>query len=158
MAAVAAKVMALQANLDAIDLARKEFRLRIESGRLYLSEHGLALLLPPGLPLRLQRITPGVLHFQAQALGFNVVLQVRPSVTPQGRLRLPISGLMGFLVPILIGMLRERLSGKPGLHLTPSNEIELDLAEIIAYVSQSQVDLPPLKAARAGDGIAELEF
>lgn len=156
MAAVAAKVMALRASLDPVDLAQKEFRLRIEGGRLYLSEHGLDLLLPPGLPLRLQRITPGVLHFQAQVAGFNVGLQVRPSVTPQGRLRLPISGLMGFVVPILIGMLKERISGKPGLHFTPSNEIEIDLAEIIAYLSP--VELPPLKAARAGDGVAELEF
>lgn len=156
MAAVAAKVMALRASLDPVDLARKEFRLRIEGGRLYLSEHGLALLLPPGLPLRLLRITPGVLHFQAQVAGFNVGLQARPSVTPQGRLRLPISGLMGFVVPILIGMLKERISGKPGLHFTPSNEIELDLSEIVAYLSP--VELPPLKAARAGDGVAELEF
>lgn len=156
MAAVAVKVMALRARLDPLDLARKEFRLRIEGGRLYLSEHGLALLLPPGLPLTLQRITPGVLHFQARAAGFNVGLQVRPSVTPQGRLRLPITGLMGFVVPILLGLVKERLAGKPGLHFTPSNEIELDLAEIIAYVSQ--VELPPLKAARAGEGVAELEF
>ena len=156
MAAVSAKVMALRASLDPLDLARKQFRLRIEGGRLYLSEHGLSMLLPPGLPLRLQRITPGVLHFQARAAGFNVALQVRPSVTLEGRLRLPISGLMGFLVPILIGMMKERLTGKPGLHFTPSNEIELDLAEIVAYVSP--VKLPPLKAARAGDGIAELEF
>jgi len=156
VAAVSAKVMALRASLDPLDLARKQFRLRIEGGRLYLSEHGLSMLLPPGLPLRLQRITPGVLHFQARAAGFNVALQVRPSVTLEGRLRLPISGLMGFLVPILIGMMKERLTGKPGLHFTPSNEIELDLAEIVAYVSP--VKLPPLKAARAGDGIAELEF
>ena len=156
MAAVAVKVMALRASLDPVDLTRKEFRLRIEGGRLYLSEHGLALLLPPGLPLTLQRITPGMLHFQARAAGFNVALQVRPSVTAAGRLRLPITGLMGFVAPILLGVMKEKLAGKPGLHLTPANEIELDLAEIVAYVSQ--VELPPLKAARAGDGIAELEF
>jgi hypothetical protein len=156
VAAVAVKVMALRASLDPVDLARKEFRLRIEGGRLYLSEHGLAMLLPPGLPLTLQRITPGVLHFQARAAGFNLALQSRPSVTAEGRLRLPVSGLMGFVVPILIGLMKERLTGKPGLHFTPSNEIELDLAEIIAYVSP--VELPPLRAARAGDGVAELEF
>ncbi|MCC2672778.1 MAG: hypothetical protein K0Q72_5250 [Armatimonadetes bacterium] len=143
--------MAVRATLDPVDLVRREARLRIEAGRLYLSEQGLALLLPPGVPLKLERITPGVLHVRVGSGLLSTSAQVRPRVTEGGLLRLEIGGLVGLFLPLI----RDRIQAKPGIRAVDSSGIVIDLSEIAALAG---IDVPPLRAARAGEAIAELEF
>ena len=147
----ALKVMGLRASVLPEELLRREARLRIEAGRLYLSEEGLALLLPPGVPIKLERISPGILHVRLGSGLLSASAEVRPTVLANGLLGLDIGGFVGLFLPLV----RDRIEGKPGIRGLAGNRLVLDLAEIVAMIG---IDLPPLKAARAGDGIAELEF
>jgi hypothetical protein len=147
----ALKVMGLRATLVPEELLRREARLRIEAGRLYLSEQGLALLLPPGVPLKLERISPGVLHVRVGSGLLSASAEIRPTVIGDGLLGLDIGGLVGLFLPFI----RDRVEGKPGIRGLAGNRMVIDLAEIVALIG---IDVPPLKAARAGDGIVELEF
>ena len=147
----ALKVMGLRATVLPEELLRREARLRIEAGRLYLSEEGLALLLPPGVPIKLERISPGILHVRLGSGLLSASAEVRPTVLANGLLGLDIGGFVGLFLPLV----RDRIEGKPGIRGLAGNRLVLDLAEIVALIG---IDLPPLKAARAGDGIAELEF
>jgi len=150
MSAAALKVMALEASLDPADLLRREPRVRVHGGRLYLSTEGLSLLLPPGV--KLERIVPGALRVRLGAGLLSAAAQIRASVSGEGYLRLEIGGLAGLFLPFA----REQLAGKPGVKSVEGSRITLDLAEAVAQ--KAPVELPPLRAARIGDGVVELEF
>lgn len=152
MSTAALKVMALNASVDPADLLRKEPRLRVESGRLYLSTEGLAMVLPPGAPVKLERISPGALHVRLGSGLLSAGAEVKASVSGEGFLRLDIGGLAGLFLPLA----REQLAGKPGIRSVEGSRITIDLAEVVAY--KTPVELPPLRAARIGDGVVELEF
>ncbi|MGV3723107.1 MAG: hypothetical protein ACO1SX_19580 [Actinomycetota bacterium] len=152
MSTAALKVMALNAALDPADLLRKEPRLRIEGGRLYLSEEGLAMVLPPGMPIKLERITPGVLYVRLEIGIFSAPVQARASATGEGLLRLEIGGLIALIMPAI----KDRVARIPGVRSVEGSRILIDLAEIVAL--KAPVELPPLKAVRIGQGVVELEF
>jgi len=152
MPAAAIKVMALNASLDPAELLRKEARVRIESGRLYLAQEGLAQVLPPGGAVKLERISTGALHVRLSAGIFSANAQIRASATGDGLLRLEIGGLVSLLLPFV----KDKFAGKPGIRSVEGSHITIDLAEIVALFGP--VDLPPLRAARIGDGVVELEF
>jgi len=166
MAALGVEVVRVRGAVDVEGLANRQVRLRLESGLLRLSDVGLRWLLPPGTPVRIERIRGGRLFASAQhRLGFfdvTAMIEVRPVVSSRGRIRLePVSftaagvSLGAGTLRMLLGAIRDRLN-KPGLYLTGENVLEIDLAEILWKVAG--VEMPPLKAVRAGDGVAELEF
>jgi hypothetical protein len=152
MSTAALKVMALNASLDPAELLRKEPRLRIEGGRLYLSEEGLAMVLPAGTPIKLERIEPGVLHVRLGSGIFSASAQIQASATGEGLLRLEIGGLVALIMPFF----KDRVIGKPGIRSVEGSRILIDLAEIVALTAP--VELPPLRAVRIGQGVVELEF
>ena len=154
----------LRATVETEALAERQVRLHVESGLLRLSPHGLTLLLPPGTPVAIRRVIPGrlLLHGSVDYRGNRLTgdAEVVPRVTTRGRIRLEVVSFraLGFIpVPIagVTWFLRTRLSGKLGVHFGEGDHLEIDLAEILRTIG---VDLPPLKAAHAGDGVAELEF
>jgi hypothetical protein len=153
MSTAALKVMALNAVLDPADLLRKEPRLRIEGGRLYFSEEGLGLLLAPLEAIKLERIRPGALQVRFGSGILSASAQVQASATGEGLLRLVIGGFAGLILPLV----KERLIGKPGIRSVEGNQVLINLGEILLALA-APVDLPPLRAARIGDGVVELEF
>ena len=169
MARPGIQLAGLRATLDPAGLAERRLALRVHGGLLRASEEGLALLLRPTGMLALERITGGHAFVRVEWSGLSAVIELRPSATPQGRLRLePVSlRALGFLplppstVGLILGAVREKLAGKPGIYLTPGNVLEFDFGEALWHAAGrigGQVEMPRLKAVRTGEGMLELEF
>jgi len=155
MALPAIQVAGLTATVDAEELAERRLRLHIRSGVLMLSEFGLARLLPPSLPLQVDRIAPARLLLRVDFRGRIMSVEVRPRLLSTGRIRLELGGLVGLFAPVLIGLFRERLAGKPGLDVGEDNQLELDLAEILRPLG---IYLPPPTGLQLADGYLQILF
>ena len=162
--AAGARIAGVRGEVDAEALARREVAFRVDALRLFLSEAALKLLVPPGKPLAIQRVTGGRLFLRLVWSGPDVTVEALPRVSSQGRLRLePTAFRAGFLplptavLSALLGFVRERLSGLPGLHLSQDNVVEIDLGEILRSKVPG-VSLPPLYNVRVSEGAVELEY
>jgi hypothetical protein len=162
------QIVTLQAELDPEALAEGRAALKVERVRLRFSVEGLALVLPPGAPVSVERLRGGHAFLRVRRGSLAAVVEVWPTVSPSGRLRLePVSVRAGLLplpraaVAVVLGRLREELMQKPGLHVAEGNVAEIDLGEILWYLAGkigASVELPRLQTARAGEGILELEY
>lgn len=149
----------LRASLDPAALAERRLQAGIEGGWIRISEDGLGLLLPPTAPLKVERLAPNQATLRVNVKGAWIA-EVRPVVSPAGRLRLEALGfrLASIPIPVPLALVRaalDRLPRLPGLHLGEGKEIEIDLGEILGMVG---ISLPPLQAAHATEGFLELRF
>lgn len=150
----------LRAQVDPAALVERRVQAEIEGGWIRISGNGLTLLLPPAAPLKVERLAPGRGILRVNLMGVDWIAEVKPVVTPSGRLRLEAVGfrLASIPIPVPLALVHAglgRLPQLPGLHLGEGKEVEIDLGEILATVG---ISFPPLQAAQAGDGYLELRF
>src|SRR5687768_12917295 len=88
----------LRARLDPAALVERRVEVEVEGGSARISGEGLVLLLPPSVPVRVERLAPDHATLRLSISGLEGVVEVRPVATPQGRLRLELlSARAGFL-------------------------------------------------------------
>ena len=137
MAGVGIQLAGVRATLNAAALAERQIGLRVHGGLLRLSDEGLALLLRPTGLATIDRISGGHAFLRLSYQGIHAIIEVWPSASMQGRLRLePVSVRAGFFplpaatVGLILGALRDRLADKPWIHLVQGNVPEIDFSEL----------------------------
>jgi len=166
MALPAIEIRDVRARLDAESLVRRQPQVVVDAVILRLSERGLTLVLPPGAPLAVDRITQDRVLFRVNIRGVEGIVHAQPRVTPSGRLRVELVSVRALFLPFfpvplsLVGeMIGRFLPRKPGLFLGEGNQIEIDLAVVLREgAGLEALHLPPLRAVGAGDGVVELRF
>lgn len=155
----ALRIEGLRASLDPEALLQRRLRLEVEGGTLRLSAAGLQLLLPPGTPVQVQRISGGKLVLFGTFKGFHGTLELRPSVSPTGNARLTVEAARAGFLPlpafVVSSALRFLLPVRPGLRVTDEGFVEIDLAEPLRRVG---VELPRLRSVRVDEGLIQLGF
>ncbi|MFN3652287.1 MAG: hypothetical protein ACK47B_22135 [Armatimonadota bacterium] len=156
MSARALMLESFQGEVDPAAAAERTLRLRVERAALRLSETAVQALLPPGTPLELQRLRPGVASFR-HSLG---TVEARPVISPSGALLIEVTGVRaaGILpvpLPFVHAAIRQALPTRPGLRLGPGGNPEIELRELLGPLG---VELPPLRSAQALDGELRLEW
>jgi outer membrane protein assembly factor BamB len=159
MAAPAIQASGLRARVHEKALLDGRCRIRLEGGRLRISEDGLRMLIPPGAPVALQGLAPGRVVLQVDFKLAGAVAEIRLFVTPEGRLGLELGSVEAGILPVpsslAAAVVRELLPEQPWLRSGPGARWEVDFAQLAAPAG---LELPPLAAARAGGGAVELEF
>jgi hypothetical protein len=159
----ALEISGVAGELDAAALGRRRVALRVTAGVLRLSEAGLALLLPPALPLKLERIADGRVLLRGRVrvpvIGdVDALAEIRPRLAG-GRIRLEVVAVRAGMLPVppsAIGfLLRGRLPDKPGLSLGEGDTLEIDLAAVLAPLG---IELPVPSALGVTGGMIELNF
>lgn len=163
MAHPAIQLAGLQAAIDPAALARKQVRVEITAGVVRISDRGADTALAP-LGVSVERISNGrvFLRTRQRVPVFGLVdfhLEWRPSIGARGRLVFELVNFRAgiFSVPAFVaaGVIAGKVRGKPGIHITEDNQIQVDLSEILGPAG---VTLPAPRALGADGGILEIAF
>lgn len=163
MAQPAIQLTGLHAEIDPAALARKQVRVQITGGVLRLSDRGAAIALAP-LGVAVERISHGRLFLvtrqRVPVFGLvDIHLELRPSIGPRGRLVLELinfrAGILAVPPFVVSGIIAGLARGKPGIHISEDNQIQVDLAEILTPLG---IALPAPRALGADGGILEIAF
>src|SRR5437870_4339040 len=128
------QVAGLRAGLDAAALRERRFQLDVGGGTVRFSVEALDMLIPASVPLRVERIERGRGFLRASVLGLEPVVEVRPEVVREARVRfVPVSIRAGFLplpgavLDTILALARAGFPSRPGLYLGESSQVEIDL-------------------------------
>lgn len=163
MAQPAVQITGVRAVLDPAALARKQVRAEVTDAVLRVSDRGLAAVLSPA-GVQVDRISNGRIFLRKRhplpVVGLvDVSLEYRPSLGQRGRIVFDLLSFRAgmFSVPgfVVSGLIAGAVRGKPGIHITEDNRIELDLGEVLA---EAGIRLPAPRALGADGGILEVAF
>ncbi len=163
MALPAVQITGVRAEIDPVALARKQVRVEVSAGVLRISDRGLAAVLSPAGVL-VDRISNGRIFLRKRqslpVVGLvDVSLEYHPSLGQRGRITFDLVAFRAgvFSVPgfVVSGLIAGAVRGKPGIHITEDNRIELDLGEVLA---EAGIRLPAPKALGADGGVLEVAF
>jgi outer membrane protein assembly factor BamB len=153
------RIRGLRGCLDDEALLEGRLQLALEGGTLTGSTEGLRSLIPPDARARLEAITPAGLRVRVRGPVGSAVAEIRLSTTPEGWLAIELLSVQAgpFAVPmsLVAAIVRETLPQQPWLHARSGTAWDVDVAAALAPFG---IEVPPLAAARAGDGTLELEF
>lgn len=158
----------LRVSVDEHSLATGTPRVTVEGVTVRVSQEALALLVPPDKPVRIERLTGGVIRFSTSFTPVGATGELRLSASPGGRARVELATLRAagfFPLPksVVMMFIRGEIEKQrmPGIYFPGENLIEIDLPVVIAHAAAQkgpgvEIRVAPLQALRAGEGVLEL--
>ncbi|HEU4752549.1 MAG TPA: hypothetical protein VFU47_05520 [Armatimonadota bacterium] len=158
----------LRARVDPEALAQRRLSVVVDAARVRVSHAALELLArnaPASVPLeveRVERIDGGRVGVRASFRGIGFTTEIRPLVTPEGRVRVEMSsfravGLLPLPPSLVLSAIRARLPELPGLYPGQEDYLEIDPVAL-ARGAGAPVEIPPVAAIRAEHGVLEIDL
>lgn len=163
MPAPAIQLIGLRGEIDPRAAAHKELLLRVEGGTVRVSEAAARRVIPPEMPVTVERFAGGRVYVRANAMGLlEGALEITLRSVNGRALRAEVVAARASFFPIplfavaaAMPILLRKLLETPGVQLGPGASVDLDLN---AFTTPQGIHLPPLQSVQAEGGMLELVF
>ena len=160
----------LRVLVDEESLIARKPRVTIEGLYLSVSEDAMSVVKLANGKVQIERLTGGVIRFSTSLTPIGAMGELRPSVGPNGAIRLELvslraAGLVPLPKSVVLHFAQREVTtrGIRGVTFPGESVIEIDPNEVLAFALAQQapgveVKLAPLQALRAGEGVLELQI
>jgi hypothetical protein len=163
MPAPAIQLIGLRGEIDPRAAARKELQLRVGGATVRVSEAAARRVIPPEMPVTVERIAGGRIYVRANAMGLlEGALEITLRSVNGRALRAEVVAARAGLFPIplfavaaAMPILLRKVLEMPGVHLGPGASVDVDLN---AFTTPHGIHLPPLRSVTAEGGVLEVAF
>ena len=163
MPAPAIQLIGLRGEIDPRAAARKELQLQVEGVTVRVSEAAARRVVPPEMPITVERLAGGRIYVRANAMGLlegALEITLRPVNGRALRAEVVAARAAFFPIPLFavaaaMPILLRKMLEMPGLQLGPGASVDVDLN---AFTTPHGVHLPPLQSVQAEGGVLELVF